>query len=324
MKKKSIAMLVCSVLSGCAFLAGCAGASAKNIIEDVYHDQGYVYMSETSPTDQDEVTYRLRAEKGNLTSASFCFTMDVKEQFASNCSYHKIDMQCEGLDESGYYEYWVCTIPKQASSYSYHFECENKLERVWYDASQEVLVEEPLYRTSDWLVLVNYASPEWTQGAIWYSMMPDSFHNGDITNDKMYQESFGGAKSGTWTTVTQMTWGNTHFSANDWFGGDLDGIKEKQYYLQRMDVDSLQINPIWFTNHNAGYGAYDMTMIDCAFGNSDTLHKLIDSLHDGGIKISLDAVLQYYVASGKISDAADIFPIDITEEDDLRYTVMYD
>lgn len=326
MKKKTIAIAVCSTLAGVSLLAGCGGLKAKAgyIIEDLYHDQGYVYMSETSPTDTDEVTYRLRSDKGNLTAARFCFTMDVKEKNASDCTYHKIDMQCEGLDESGYYEYWVCTIPAQATSYSYHFECENKLETIWYDATQEVNVTEPLYRTSDWLVLVNYSSPEWTQGAIWYSMMPDSFHNGDVTNDKTYQESFSGATSGNWTKVTQMTWGNTHFSANDWFGGDLAGIQEKQYYLQSMDVDSLQINPIWYTNHNAGYGAYDVTMIDCAFGNSDTLHTLIDSLHEGGIKISLDAVLQYYVASGKITDAADIFPIDITEEDDLTYTVMYD
>ena len=118
MKKKTIAIIACSVISGCSLLAGCTVLSekAKYIIEDLYHDQGYVYMSETSPTNTDEVTYRLRSDKGNLTSAKFCFTMDVKEKNATDCTYHKIDMQCEGLDESGYYEYWVCTRPAQETS----------------------------------------------------------------------------------------------------------------------------------------------------------------------------------------------------------------
>ena len=326
MKKKMVAIIALSAIAGCSLLAGCAALNNKSkyIIEELYHDQGYVYMSETSPTSSDEVTYRLRAEKGNLRSAWLCFTMDVKELNASNCTYNRVAMQREREDESGYYEYWVCTLPAQSGSYSYHFECENDLEYIWYDATQEVNIDAPIYRSSDWLVLVDYSTPEWTQGAIWYSMMPDSFNNGDVTNDKQYQESFSDATSGTWTTVTQMTWGNTHFSANDWFGGDLDGITEKNYYLQSMEIDSLQINPIWYTNHNAGYGAYDLTMIDSAFGNADSMHTLIDGLHDNGIKISLDAVLQYYVATGKISDAADIFPIDITEDDDLTYTIVYD
>ena len=68
--------------------------------------------------------------------------------------------------------------------------------------------------------------------------------------------------------------------------------QEKQYYLQSMEIDSLQINPIWYTNHNAGYGAYDVTMIDCAFGNLYT--RAGHYLDDNGSAINLSKMVEFY------------------------------
>lgn len=328
MKKRNIIIALCGavILSLLACLAGCSGTSPKDqYIEGLFHDQGYVFMENTSPTDQETVTYRLRARKDSLTAATLRLTLDTDEDMVANCTYYDLKMSKEKTDETGYFEYWVCTVPAQDASYSYHFLCENNVDKVYYISSQELLFEgEPVHRSTDWMTYVNFETPEWTQGAVWYSLMPDSYNNGDITNDKLFNGGSGITTSGNFNNVVQNVWGNTHFSANDWFGGDLLGVSEKNDYFQDLQIDSLQMNPIWYTNHNAGYGAYDLTMLDSAFGNSDTLRALIDTLHDNGIKISLDAVMQYYVSSGKITNAAGIFPIEITEEDDLYYTVVYD
>lgn len=321
-----IALCCATVLSLFVCMAGCSRTTPKNqYIEGLFHDQGYVYMDNTSPTDQEVVTYRLRAEKDSLTAATLRLTLDTDKDMVADCTYYDLKMSKEKTDETGYYEYWVCTVPAQADSYSYHFFCENNVDKVYYISSQEIIFDgEPVRRSTDWMTYVNFETPEWTQGAVWYSLMPDSYNNGDITNDKLFNGGSGTTTSGNFGNVVQNIWGNTHFSANDWFGGDLLGVAEKSDYFQSLQIDSLQMNPIWYTNHNAGYGAYDLTMVDSAFGNADTLRTLIDTLHDNGIKISLDAVMQYYVSSGKITNAAGIFPIEVTEEDDLYYTVVYD
>lgn len=331
MKKRSIiviASIVCvALIAGLAvfLISGNIVHAKDRYIENLFHDQGYVFMENTSPTDQESVTYRLRAEKDSLNSATLRLTLDTDEDMVANCTYYDLKMSREGTDETGYYEYWVCTVPAQATSYSYHFLCENNVDKVYYTSSQELIFDgEPVRRSTDWMTYVNFETPTWTQGAIWYSLMPDSYNNGDITNDKLFNGGSGISTSGNFNNVVQNIWGNTHFSANDWFGGDLLGVSEKNDYFNSLQIDSLQMNPIWYTNHNAGYGAYDMTMVDSAFGNADTLRTLIDTLHDNGIKISLDAVMQYYVSSGKITNAAGIFPIEITEEDDLYYVVVYD
>ena len=333
MKKRRITFIICAgilcvaiVLGLVAFLANFNKSYARDqYIENLFHDQGYVFMENTSPTDQESVTYRLRAEKDSLNSATLRLTLDTDKDLVEDCTYYDLKMSKEKTDETGYYEYWVCTVPAQDTSYSYHFLCENNVDKVYYISSQELLFEgEPTRRSTDWMTYVNFETPEWTQGAIWYSLMPDSYNNGDITNDKLFNGGSGTTSSGSFNNVVQNIWGNTHFSANDWFGGDLLGVSEKKDYFQSLQIDSLQMNPIWYTNHNAGYGAYDLTMVDSAFGNSDTLRMLVDTLHDKGIKISLDAVMQYYVSSGKITNAAGILPIEITEEDDLYYTVVYD
>ena len=98
--KKLIALLIVSIIgitgATCLLMTGCSLSNKSNqIIEELYHDQGYVYMSETSPTDKDAVTYRLRAVKGNVTTAWLCFTMDVKETDASKCKYNKVEMHLE-------------------------------------------------------------------------------------------------------------------------------------------------------------------------------------------------------------------------------------
>lgn len=325
MKKRMTALCLLTILC-CVIgmLAGCSSAK-KRYIEDLFHDQGYVYMENTSPTDTEAVTYRLRAKKNSLTAATLRLTLDTDKENSEECKYYDLKMSRESIDETGYYEYWACTVPAQEKSYSYHFMCENEVDKVYYLSSQEIIFDgEPSHRSTDWMTYVNFETPQWTQGSIWYSLMPDSYNNGDITNDKLYNGTAGITTSGNFNTVAQNVWGNTHYSANDWFGGDLQGVAEKTEYFQSLQVDNLQMNPIWYTNHNAGYGAYDLTMLDSAFGNGDSLHALVETLHDSGIKISLDAVLQYYVSTGKITDAADIFPIEITDEDDLYYTVVYD
>ena len=75
MRRKLLLMLsgllyVCLIASMGLMLVGCGSAydqSFENtgyIIEDVYHDQGYLYMSNPEPDTTEDVTVRVRVRRG--------------------------------------------------------------------------------------------------------------------------------------------------------------------------------------------------------------------------------------------------------------------
>ncbi len=281
------------------------------IIDDVYHDQGYLYMSDPEPDTTENVTLRIRTRRGSLRDAVIEYTVDVNQTDSENCTYHTAQMYFEQADETGYYDYWIGVIPKQQSDFSYHFKLTNDLETIYYTAAEDVTVgTRPGDRREDWLVMPNYSTPDWSKGAVWYSIMPDSFYNGDITNDKL---------SGN---VTQNTWGNSHYGGSDYFGGDLLGIEQKLGYLKDLGVDAVFINPIWLTTHQAGYGAFDLKHIDSAFGNGNTLTSLVDALHGNDMRIMLDGVFQYYASQGIVQNTAGVFPLGTANVTDMNYYII--
>ena len=142
MRRKLLLMLsgllyVCLIASMGLMLVGCGSAydqSFENtgyIIEDVYHDQGYLYMSNPEPDTTEDVTVRVRVRRGSLRDAVVEYTVDVAQTASSACTWHTAQMYFEQADETGYYDYWVGVIPKQQSDYSYHFKLSNDLETIY-------------------------------------------------------------------------------------------------------------------------------------------------------------------------------------------------
>jgi len=271
-----------------------------DIITDVFHDQGYIFMDPIEPTSQQEVIIRLRALRYGLTKAQIQLTADGGE------TWEIIPMEFEKVDESGYYDYWKGIIPPQSSSYTYRFICGNE-NYTAYVTHMGPVNTEPRNTDFDFFVKPDFKTPDWTKGALWYSIMPDAFYNGDVLTDKT-----------TTGRVRENAWGNVHYGGIDWFGGDLKGIESKIEYIRDMiNADAVFINPIWKTDHNAGYGSADIQQIDSALGTEQDLVDLVKSLHENDMKIMLDAVFKYYLADGTWFNEAEIFPLPGAAQDRL-------
>lgn len=265
-------------------------------IGEVFHDQGYIYVNPLEPTRDEDITIRVRVIRGNITKASIKYTFDLS---GNQRTYYEAKMVFEQPDESGYYEYWVGIIPKQNNPFRYHFRLENNKEYIYYNASGYSLPNQELKSyNGDFLIKPGFSTPLWSQGAMWYSIMPDSFYNGDITNDKWHQGD-----------VIQNPWGNSHFHTNDYFGGDFLGVQQQIEYLKYIGADAIQFNPFWISTHQAGYGSFDFTQIDSAFGNNDMLKQLTDALHEEEMKIVLDGVFNYFNDNGIWYNAYGNYPL---------------
>ena len=123
-----------------------------------------------------------------------------------------------------------------------------------------------------------------------YMVMTDRFFDGDSNNNN--PENIDGS------------FDKDHLEA--YHGGDIKGLIEKVPYLKDLGITTLWITPIVKnidTNMMAdkggkqygyhGYCASDFTKIDPHLGTENDLKNLIDILHENGIKLMVDVVINH-------------------------------
>ena len=123
-----------------------------------------------------------------------------------------------------------------------------------------------------------------------YMVMTDRFFDGDPNNNN--PENIEGS------------FDKDHLEA--YHGGDIKGLIDKVPYLKDLGITTLWITPIVKnidTNMMAdkggkqygyhGYWASDFTKIDPHLGTEEDLKNLIDLLHENGIKLMVDVVINH-------------------------------
>jgi oligo-1,6-glucosidase len=76
--------------------------------------------------------------------------------------------------------------------------------------------------------------------------------------------------------------------------GDLRGIIHQLDYIASLGVDAVWLNPIYPSpNDDGGYDISDYTDIQPEFGDMHDFDELLNGLHDRGIKLIMDLVLNH-------------------------------
>ncbi|HEY5820445.1 MAG TPA: alpha-glucosidase [Propionibacteriaceae bacterium] len=76
--------------------------------------------------------------------------------------------------------------------------------------------------------------------------------------------------------------------------GDLPGITSKVDYLHQLGVDVVWLSPVYASPmDDNGYDISDYTDVDPLFGSLDDLDRLITELHDRGMKLVMDLVVNH-------------------------------
>ena len=135
----------------------------------------------------------------------------------------------------------------------------------------------------------NKKNSDWEEEII-YMIMTDRFFDGDESNNN--------------PANVEGSFDKEHLEA--YHGGDFKGIIEKIPYLKDLGITTLWITPIvknidanmmadkggkQFAYH--GYWAEDFTKLDPHLGSEDDFKNLIDALHDNGIKLMVDVVINH-------------------------------
>lgn len=80
---------------------------------------------------------------------------------------------------------------------------------------------------------------------------------------------------------------------NDFYGGNLNGIREKLPYLHALGVEILYLNPIFYAWSTHRYDTCDYKRIDPMLGTEADFRALCGAAHALGMKIILDGVFSH-------------------------------
>ena len=136
-----------------------------------------------------------------------------------------------------------------------------------------------------------FQTPECIKGKVFYQIFPDRFCEG-IENkpmpfpDRLYQAD----KHAEPFWQPNETGGHLN---EDYFGGDLEGIRIKLPYLREMGVDYLYLNPIFEAHSNHRYNTADYLNVDPLLGTNEEFARLCAEAKQQGITVILDGVFSH-------------------------------
>lgn len=172
--------------------------------------------------------------------------------------------------------------------YFYHFELDGtpfrcgKLRRGAFDGD-----------TCDWQITVYdeaYKTPDWFKGGVMYQIFPDRFCKGEgdypLGKGKYLRYDWGGLPSFRANEMGKVL-------NNDFFGGNLNGVREKLGYLKELGVTVIYFNPIFEAYSNHRYDTGDYMKIDPLLGTEEDFDRLVEEARSLGIRIILDGVFNH-------------------------------
>ncbi len=190
---------------------------------------------------------------------------------------------------------WKATIPmsRDKATTVYCFKAITQ-ERQWWlhgaGISKRMPGQEKLFRYNS-----EHQPPEWVKHQVFYQIFPDRFAN---ANPAISVTSNEYCLLGEEKPTVAKPWGTSvsehgKDGASEFFGGDLEGIRDKLDYLQSLGVTTLYLNPIFAAPSNHKYDTTDYLNIDPHLGTNEEFAELVNDLHQRDMKIVLDAVFNH-------------------------------
>lgn len=154
--------------------------------------------------------------------------------------------------------------------------------------------------------------PKWYKDAIVYQIFPDRFARDKEWKAKQQavEDLRGSEWKGAERVVEEDWYGLPYYLKNEkgevthwpFFGGTLEGIREKLFYLKSMGAGAIYLNPVFLAFSNHKYDTADYMTIDPGFGTEEDFKALCEDARKLGIRVILDGVFNHTGADSKYFD----------------------
>jgi alpha-glucosidase len=136
-----------------------------------------------------------------------------------------------------------------------------------------------------------YQAASWVWSQVFYQIFPDRFYDGDPSNNVTDGEYLYRGKpvvAKRWHELPERKQGQREF-----YGGDLEGVRQKLPYLQDLGITALYLNPIFTSPSSHKYDTIDYHNVDPHFGGNEALQQLCAELRQHNMRLILDAVVNH-------------------------------
>jgi len=141
----------------------------------------------------------------------------------------------------------------------------------------------------------NYVTPDWVKGGVIYHIFVDRFCKGK--DSKAVFNKSGVLKD--WGEEVTIVDPDGVFRANDFYGGNFQGIIDKLPYLKKLGVTILYLSPIFKSSSNHRYDTGDYEFVDELLGDESKFQELLQKAEGMGIRVMLDGVFNHTGADSK-------------------------
>ena len=166
----------------------------------------------------------------------------------------------------------------------------------------------------------SFYTPDWVKNGIIYQIFPDRFYNGSQENNPDFKEWYYDGiniapPSGElfkkyteyyhfvddWNDYSGLKRSPYHHpddegyqpDYNSFYGGDIEGIRQKLDYLEDLGITIIYFNPLFESKSNHKYDAVDYMKLDPHFGTEEEFKLFVKEARSRGIRIILDVAFNH-------------------------------
>ena len=217
-------------------------------IQAIYSDGTAEYRTPMEPEENELVTIRLRA-----------YHQEDIQVFLVSGAKENIQMKLERT--RGEFDFYACDVQLGTEEFRYHFEIVGDYGGIYY--YDRVGLWRDYREHYEFSIMPGFSTPSWSKGAVMYQILVDRFCNGDQSNDVQTDEYFY-----VGAPVQQVKDWNAmpaNLDIGRFYGGDLEGVRQKFHYLKSLGVEVIYFNPLFVSPSNHKYDTSDYDYIDPHF-----------------------------------------------------------
>ncbi len=184
--------------------------------------------------------------------------------------------------------------------------------RDWYYCGRSGRGELREDRGELWQITVyaaEFETPAWFRRSVAYQIFPDRFcrsEHAPMAAGAAYHQRMGRKvylhKNWAEEPLYAPHGGSRNYAPDDYYGGDLNGIREKLPYLEELGITCIYLNPIFEADSNHRYNTADYKRIDPLLGTEEDFKALCAEARERGIRIILDGVFSHTGSDSRYFD----------------------
>ncbi|MFI7124629.1 glycoside hydrolase family 13 protein [Nonomuraea sp. NPDC050153] len=243
-------------------------------IGEPHHDGSALYVSDQEPAVGSRVTLWLRAPlAAGITGVHVRTVHDGEPRYAEAAP------DPSRPDAGGYGGtdvWWRAEITAVNPVTPYRFLLATRGGQAWLTAAG--LVTHDVTDAGDFRLVCHQPPPPWMSDAIVYQIFPDRFDRSRPMRDLPDW-----ALPRDWDFDPVIPSGPG--TADQFYGGDLDGVIQRLDHVQSLGADTVYLTPIFPARSNHRYNASTFEHVDPLLGGDEALHRLSGALHARGMRL---------------------------------------